>query len=238
MTGMMAEFQDSTVPIRPGLKMRAQDCVLRPDRIQSYQTTCADRRDIGYAAAGVVLTQCDEAGTKFCCGPDNTACCKAGNYTQINKKGQIVAIGTSTIHTSATSTKTSSASSTNPAATTTAGSAAETQPSSASTSTSSSGTSSATKLGAGLGVGLGVPFIIALGVAFYFWKRSQNNKKQSAAAATEGFGDPMQQNPAPDGLYRYSGYPDNKKDPQGEQQMLMNAERRELPGSTAAHELP
>ncbi|KAJ9191954.1 hypothetical protein DTO166G4_7772 [Paecilomyces variotii] len=195
-----------------------------------------------YGAAGVALTQCDDAGTKFCCGPDNTACCDAGNYTQINQKGQIIAIGTSTIQTSSTSTTTASSSSTNPAstaATTTASSAAATRATASSTSASNSASSSATKLGAGLGVGLGVPFIIALGLAVYFWKRSSQNKKgTSAAAAAAGAEDPMQHTPAAGGLYRYSGSPDNKKDTREEQQMLMNVERRELQGSNAAHELP
>lgn len=42
---------------------------------------------------------------------------------------------------------------------------------------------------------------------------------------------------SPEDMYRYSGHPDKKTAPE-QQHMLMSTEREELPGTSAAHELP
>ncbi|PWY83762.1 hypothetical protein BO94DRAFT_547416 [Aspergillus sclerotioniger CBS 115572] len=128
-----------------------------------------------YTAAGVDLTACDDSGTKYCCGPSAEACCKAGNYTTIDKEtGEIIAIGTSTIATTSTATSTSTSSSsistsiaTSATTTTAAGSSAS------SAVQKSSGMSEGTKLGIGLGVGLGVPLLLVGAAAIFFWRRSQ-----------------------------------------------------------------
>ncbi|OJJ83928.1 uncharacterized protein ASPGLDRAFT_362198 [Aspergillus glaucus CBS 516.65] len=123
-----------------------------------------------YGAAGISLTACDSAGTKFCCGPNADDCCKAGNYTQIDKSnGQIVAIGTSTIPTSSTSATPSSSAN---ATTSSSASATTTAADANADADSGDGLTEESKLGIGLGVGLGVPFFIAAGVALFLWRRS------------------------------------------------------------------
>ncbi|RAK95009.1 uncharacterized protein BO80DRAFT_290273 [Aspergillus ibericus CBS 121593] len=117
-----------------------------------------------YTAAGVYLTACDDSGTKYCCGPSAEDCCKAGNYTTIDKEtGEIIAIGTITS-----------------ATTTAAGSSASTTDT---VTENASGMPESTKLGVGLGVGLGVPFLLGGAAAIFFWRRSQ--KSQSGSQVTE-----------------------------------------------------
>lgn len=115
-----------------------------------------DDADFGeeYGGADIALTACDKSGTRFCCRPNADDCCKAGNYTEINKyNGQIIAIGTSTLPTS-TATPNSSANSSSSAT----ASASTTAADSNDGGSLGGGLTEQGKLGVGLGVGLGVPF--------------------------------------------------------------------------------
>ncbi|OOF98797.1 hypothetical protein ASPCADRAFT_204515, partial [Aspergillus carbonarius ITEM 5010] len=134
-----------------------------------------------YTAAGVVLTACDDSGTKYCCGPSAEDCCKAGNYTTIDKEtGEIIAIGTSTIATTSTMTSTSTSSPSISTSTATSATTTNAADSSASTAVEkASSMSEGTKLGIGLGVGLGVPFVLAGAAAIFFWRRSQRKETSS-----------------------------------------------------------
>ncbi|PYI05491.1 hypothetical protein BO78DRAFT_398229 [Aspergillus sclerotiicarbonarius CBS 121057] len=179
-----------------------------------------------YTAAGVDLTACDDSGTKYCCGPSAEDCCKAGNYTTIDKEtGEIIAIGTSTIATTSTTSASSSSSTSTSnlsslissatatsATTTAAGSSAS---STDAVSEKTSGMPETTKLGIGLGVGLGVPFLLGGAAAIFFWRRSQ--RKQPSPPEEKGAG----------------------LDRTGKEAHLLetNEARRELPGFEVRHEL-
>lgn len=143
--------------------------------------------DTDFEAAGVVLTPCDDSGTKFCCGP-SSSCCEDGSYTQIDKNtGKVIAIGTSTLPSStATATSTSSSSSSTGVAGT---GASATSSSSGGGSGNGGGLSEQSKLGIGLGVGLGVPFFTAIGAALFLWKKAlAQNAGQNEAKLEPGSG--------------------------------------------------
>ncbi|ODM24163.1 hypothetical protein SI65_02129 [Aspergillus cristatus] len=210
-----------------------------------------------YGAAGVSLTACDNAGTKFCCGPNADDCCKAGNYTQINKKnGQIVAIGTSTVPTTTTSATPTSSSN---ATTSGSGASATTTAADANAADSGDGLTEQSKLGIGLGVGLGVPFLTAAGVALFFWRRSLTAKTGAGAekntgvagAGAAGAGDPNAGAPyevagsaAPPYEYGYaqaqaqvSGHDVTGNRSKGVHQLEANEARAELEDARV-HEMP
>lgn len=134
---------------------------------------------VDYTGAGVVLTKCNNAGTKFCCGP-STDCCFDYTYTHIDRKnGRIVAIGTSTIVPSSSATPSPSSSEAEAEAAATATDAdAE-----GGGSDGDGGLSEQAKLGIGLGVGLGVPFLIAIAAALFLWRRSLLSQAQANANA-------------------------------------------------------
>ena len=178
--------RDNTAPRRRGLRTNALRFALvcvtvaLPRCIMGFLPADSEPHP-EYTAAGVVLTACDDSGTKYCCGPSAEDCCKAGNYTTIDKEtGEIIAIGTSTIATTSTMTSTSTSSPSISTSTATSATTTNAADSSASTAVEkASSMSEGTKLGIGLGVGLGVPFVLAGAAAIFFWRRSQRKETSS-----------------------------------------------------------
>ncbi|KAK2760375.1 hypothetical protein FQN54_002445 [Arachnomyces sp. PD_36] len=137
-----------------------------------------------FNAAGVELTKCEE--DVYCCGPDNKECCKKGEGIRIDKKGQIIAVGTSTVpvtSTTATSTTSSSTSSTkteestptHPIGVPSDEESAGYTPNGTDTGEEESG------LSAGAGAGIGVGCAVALGIiGGLIWFLLRERKKRRA----------------------------------------------------------